>query len=58
MAHAATKVRCFKRTAGQNYIEMYTYKKWPDEQHSGVDVVHRYFPEGGDSILYVFSWEP
>ena len=25
---------------------------------SGVDVVHGCFPEGGDSTLNIFSWEP
>jgi hypothetical protein len=28
------------------------------ERRSGVDVVHRCSPEGGDSILSVFTWEP
>ena len=28
------------------------------ERHSGVDVVHGCFPEGGDSILNASSWEP
>ena len=31
------------------------------EQRSGVDIVHKCFPQGGggsDSILSVFSWEP
>ena len=42
MARVATKVNCFKRMAGQNYIEVYTYK----ERLSGVDVVHRCFSEG------------
>ena len=27
-------------------------------RHSGVGVTHRCFPEGGDSILSIFSWEP
>ena len=29
-----------------------------NERGSGVDVVHECFPERGDSILSVFSWEP
>jgi hypothetical protein len=28
------------------------------ERRSGVDIVHRFFPEGGDSVLSVFSREP
>ena len=41
------------------------YVRWRDvglltanERHSGVDVVHGCFMEGGDSILSVFSSEP
>ena len=29
-----------------------------EELDSRVNVVHRCFSEGGDSILNVFSWEP
>ena len=29
-----------------------------NERGSRVDVVHECFPERGDSILSVFSWEP
>ena len=29
-----------------------------NERDSRVAVVHGYFPEGGDSILSAFSWEP
>ena len=29
-----------------------------NERGSRVAVVHRCFPEGGDSILSAFSWEP
>ena len=29
-----------------------------NERGSGVDVVHEYFPERGDSIVSVISWEP
>ena len=29
-----------------------------NKRGSGVDVVHECFPERGDSILSVFSWEP
>ena len=29
-----------------------------NEQDSRVAVVHRCFPEGGDSILNTFFWEP
>ena len=29
-----------------------------NERDSRVAVVHGYFPEGGDSILSTFSWEP
>ena len=29
-----------------------------NERDSRVAVVHEYFPEGGDSILSAFSWEP
>ena len=29
-----------------------------NEQDSRVTVVHECFPEGGDSILSAFSWEP
>ena len=55
MTTAATKASCFKRTAGQNKIEVYTCIQWLGERHSVVNVVHRCFP---DSILSVFFWEP
>ena len=29
-----------------------------NERDLGVNVVHGEFPEGSDSILSVFSWEP
>ena len=29
-----------------------------NERDSGIAVVHGCFPEGGDSILSAFSWEP
>ena len=29
-----------------------------NKRYSRVAVVHGCFPEGGDSILSVFSWEP
>ena len=61
VAPAATKVISFKRTVGQNYIQVYTYIRWPGERkerHSGVDVVRRCFPGGGNFILSAFSWEP
>ena len=32
MAQAATKVSCFKRTVGQNWIEVYTYIWWAGER--------------------------
>ena len=29
-----------------------------NERESSVAVVHRCFPEGGESILSIFSWKP
>ena len=36
MAPAATEVSCFKRTVGQNYIEVYTYIRWPGEHKRAI----------------------
>ena len=39
MAQAATKVSCFKRSAGQNRIEVYTYIGSPGEYISDVESI-------------------
>ena len=58
MGQAITKVSCFQKDGGMLTLTYYSGVVNAKERHSGVAVVHRCFPDGGNSILNISSWEP
>ena len=61
MAQQPLKLAASKKRQGRirlNCTLTYGGLENANGRHSGVDVAHRCFPEGGDSILSVFSWDP